>query len=87
MLVNFARHAPVRGDIHKHPFPLRQPDVVALRGDWSQPSAFIADFLAKRNRYAIPFNAVYGPGLPDGEILSPLLDKRTLVTTLNNAKG
>ena len=66
---------------------LSQPDVVALRGDWSQPSAFIADFLAKRNRYAIPFNAVYGPGLPDGEILSPLLDKRTLVTTLNNAKG
>lgn len=66
---------------------LSQPDVVALRGDWSQPSAFIADFLAKRNRYAIPFNAVYGPGLPEGEILSPLLDKRTLVTTLNNAKG
>lgn len=66
---------------------LSQPDVVALRGDWSQPSAMIADFLAKRNRYAIPFNAVYGPGLPDGEILSPLLDKRTLVTTLNNAKG
>lgn len=66
---------------------LRQPDVVTLRGDWSQPSAMIADFLAKRNRYAIPFNAVYGPGLPDGEILSPLLDKRTLVTTLNNAKG
>ena len=66
---------------------LRQPDVVALRGDWSQPSALIAEFLAKRNRYAIPFNAVYGPGLPDGEILSPLLDKRTLVTTLNNAKG
>ena len=40
---------------------LRQPDVVALRGDWSQPSALIAAFLAKRNRYAIPFNAVYGP--------------------------
>ncbi|HDC4649551.1 TPA: thioredoxin family protein [Enterobacter kobei] len=66
---------------------LSQPDVVALRSDWSQPSVFIADFLAKRNRYAIPFNAVYGPGLPEGEILSPLLDKRTLVTTLNNAKG
>lgn len=66
---------------------LRQPDVVALRGDWSQPSAFIAEFLAKRNRYAIPFNAAYGPGLPEGEILSPLLDKRALVTTLNNAKG
>ncbi|MCR1302066.1 MULTISPECIES: protein-disulfide reductase DsbD [Enterobacter] len=66
---------------------LSQPDVVALRGDWSQPSALIAAFLEKRNRYAIPFNEVYGPGIPDGEILSPLLDKRTLVTTLNNAKG
>ena len=58
-----------------------------MRGDWSQPSAFIADFLAKRNRYAIPFNAAYGSGLPEGEILSPLLDKRTRITTLNNAKG
>lgn len=66
---------------------LSQPDVVALRGDWSQPSALIAAFLEKRNRYAIPFNEVYGPGIPDGETLSPLLDKRTLVTTLNNAKG
>lgn len=66
---------------------LSQPDVVALRGDWSQPSALIAGFLEKRNRYAIPFNEVYGPGIPDGEILSPLLDKRTLVATLNNAKG
>lgn len=66
---------------------LSQPDVVALRGDWSQPSALIAEFLAKRNRYAIPFNEVYGPGTPGGEILSPLLDKRTLVTTLNDAKG
>lgn len=66
---------------------LSQPDVVALRGDWSQPSALIAAFLEKRNRYAIPFNEVYGPGIPDGEILSPLLDKRTLVATLNNVKG
>lgn len=66
---------------------LRQEDVVALRGDWSRPSALIADFLEKRNRYAIPFNQVYGPGLPEGEILSPLLDKNTLMTTLNNAKG
>ncbi|MDV0597277.1 MULTISPECIES: protein-disulfide reductase DsbD family protein [unclassified Enterobacter] len=66
---------------------LSQPDVVALRGNWSQPSALIAAFLEKRNRYAIPFNEVYGPGIPDGEILSPLLDKRTLVATLNNEKG
>ena len=50
-------------------------------------STAIADFLGKRNRYAIPFNEVYGPGLADGEILSPLLDKNTVLTTLDNAKG
>jgi suppressor for copper-sensitivity B len=66
---------------------LSQPDVVALRGDWSKPSTAIADFLGKRNRYAIPFNEVYGPGLADGEIFSPLLDKNTVLTTLDNAKG
>lgn len=66
---------------------LRQPDVVALRGDWSQPSEAIALFLEARNRYAIPFNKVYGPGMPEGEMLSPLLDKHTLLTTLNKAKG
>ena len=38
---------------------LRQPDVVALRGDWSQPSETIAAFLKSRNRYAIPFNGVW----------------------------
>ena len=27
------------------------------------------------------------PGTPEGDILSPLLDKRTLMTTLNKAKG
>ncbi|HDR2624642.1 protein-disulfide reductase DsbD family protein [Enterobacter cancerogenus] len=66
---------------------LSEPDVVALRGDWSKPSPLIADFLARRNRYAIPFNEISGPGKPDGVILSPLLDKRDLIATLNNAKG
>ena len=54
---------------------------------WSKPSPLIADFLARRNRYAIPFNEISGPGKPDGVILSPLLDKRSLIATLNNAKG
>ncbi|MEB6631903.1 protein-disulfide reductase DsbD family protein [Kluyvera cryocrescens] len=66
---------------------LNQPDVVALRGDWSQPSGLITSFLQQRNRYAIPFNQIYGPGLTDGEILPPLLDKHTVLNTLKNAKG
>lgn len=66
---------------------LNAPDVVALRGDWSKPSASIAAFLQKRNRYAIPFNEIYGPGQPEGEILSPLLDQQTLLAALKHAKG
>lgn len=66
---------------------LNAPDVVALRGDWSQPSDAIAAFLQKRNRFAIPFNEVYGPGQAVGEILPPLLDKKTLLTALNPVKG
>ena len=66
---------------------LNQPDVVALRGDWSQPSDLITAFLQTRNSYAIPFNQVYGPGLTDGKILPPQLDKSTVLDTLKNAKG
>ncbi|MFV0262364.1 MAG: protein-disulfide reductase DsbD family protein [Kluyvera sp.] len=66
---------------------LNLPDVVALRGDWSKPSDAIAAFLQQRGRYAIPFNQLYGPGQAAGEILPPLLDKHTLLTALNRAKG
>lgn len=66
---------------------LSEPDVIALRGDWSQPSDTIAAFLQKRKRYAIPFTEVYGPGLSDGVTLSPLLDQKSVLNALNNAKG
>ena len=64
---------------------LSAPDVVALRGDWSRPSDSIASFLRQRGSVAIPFNQIYGPGLTDGEILSPLLDRSTLLATLAQA--
>lgn len=66
---------------------LNQPDVVALRGDWSKPSEDITRFLQKRNRYAIPFNEVYIPGRSKGEILPPLLDTQTVLDALNNGKS
>lgn len=66
---------------------LNQPDVVALRGDWSKPSDDITRFLQKRNRYAIPFNEVYIPGRSKGEILPPLLDTQTVLDALNNGKS
>ncbi len=64
---------------------LSAPDVVALRGDWSKPDETIAAFLRQRGAAAVPFNQIYGPGLPQGETLSPLLDKADLLTLLNQA--
>jgi len=64
---------------------LSAPDVVALRGDWSKPNDTIAAFLRKRGSAAVPFNQIYGPELPQGVTLSPLLDKDDLLTTLHKA--
>lgn len=64
---------------------LSAPDVVALRGDWSKPNDTIATFLRKRGSAAVPFNQIYGPELPQGVTLSPLLDKDDLLTTLHKA--
>lgn len=66
---------------------LAEPDVVALRGDWSKPSEPIARFLQSRNRYAIPFNQVYGSGVPQGETLPPLLDQQSVLNALTHARG
>jgi suppressor for copper-sensitivity B len=35
----------------------------------------------------VPFNQIYGPGLPQGEILPALLDREHLLATLSAAKG
>ncbi|MDO6928639.1 hypothetical protein PXY50_22415, partial [Acinetobacter baumannii] len=60
---------------------------VALRGDWSRPSADISQFLTARGSAAVPFNQIYGPELPQGQILPALLDREHLLATLSAAKG
>lgn len=66
---------------------LSDKNVVALRGDWSRPSKSINEFLQKRGSVAVPFNQIYGPGLPAGEILSPLLTRDAVLQGLKNAQG
>lgn len=66
---------------------LTASDVVALRGDWSRPSPVISQFLNRRQSAAIPFNQIYGPGLPQGEILPPLLSRDAVLNALSDAKG
>ncbi|QKN80451.1 protein-disulfide reductase DsbD family protein [Scandinavium goeteborgense] len=66
---------------------LTAPDVVALRGDWSRPSDTISQFLRTRHSVAVPFNQIYGPGLVQGRVMSPLLSRDDVLQTLSDAKG
>lgn len=77
-------HVLMRDDVQQ---ALQAPDVVALRGDWTRPSADITEFLRQRGSVAIPFNQIYGPQQPQGVVLSPLLDSDVLLKILADAKG
>ncbi|CNK64046.1 protein-disulfide reductase DsbD family protein [Yersinia frederiksenii] len=77
-------HVLMRDDVQK---ALQAPDVVALRGDWTRPSASITQFLRERGSVAIPFNQIYGPQQQQGVVLSPLLDRDVLLKELAAAKG
>ncbi len=60
-------------------------EVIAMRGDWTLPSQEISDYLASFGRYGIPFNAVYGPGAPQGEPLPELLSVDAVLSALERA--
>ncbi|RSB18434.1 protein-disulfide reductase DsbD domain-containing protein [Citrobacter farmeri] len=66
---------------------LQEPDVVALRGDWTLPSDDITAFLKSRGQVAVPYNQIYGPGLPKGQALPTLLTRDGLLNALTAAKG
>ncbi|MGB0682100.1 MAG: protein-disulfide reductase DsbD family protein [Magnetovibrionaceae bacterium] len=65
---------------------LESDAVVAMQADWTKPDDAIAAYLASFGRYAIPFNAVYGPALPNGKALPELLTP-TIVTEALVAAG
>ena len=74
----------MRDDVQK---ALTENDVVALRGYWTLPSKPVNDFLQKRGSVAVPFNQIYGPHKPAGEILSPLLTRDAVLQGLEDARG
>jgi len=61
--------------------------VVPMLADWTNPDPAIADYLAAHGRYGIPFNAVYGPGAPDGIVLPELLSADAVLDALARARG
>jgi len=65
---------------------LAAPDVVAMQGDWTRPDPAITDYLARFNRYGIPFTAVYGPALPAGEALPEVLTPALVEAALDRAR-
>lgn len=66
---------------------LGSDEVVAMRGDWTRPDEEISRYLAGFGRYGIPFDAVYGPGLPNGEALPELLTTDAVLAALDRAAG
>lgn len=66
---------------------LNRDDIVLLQGNWSQPSTEIEQFLRRYGASGIPFNAVFGPSLPQGHVLPSLLSKDALLTTLKKANA
>lgn len=61
-------------------------DVVALRGDWTNPDEVISKYLADHKRAGIPFNIVYGPHAPQGIILPELLTPKRVIDALKQAQ-
>jgi len=64
---------------------LGEPGIIAMRADWTRPSAIISAYLRSFGRYGIPFNAVYGPRLPRGRALSEILTPDQVLRALADA--
>ena len=61
------------------------PGVVAMRGDWTRPDPALARYLQSFGRFGIPFNAVYGPARPEGQLLPELLTSAAVESALDRA--
>lgn len=48
-----------------------------LKGDWTRQDPAITQFLSRYKRVGVPFYIVFGPGAPNGKILSEVLTPET----------
>jgi suppressor for copper-sensitivity B len=70
-------------EVHK---ALSNSVVIAMQADWTNKDEHIATYMRGYKRVGIPFNIVYGPGAPEGIILSELLNKQIVLDALKKAK-
>lgn len=62
-------------------------EVTALQADWTRPDPSIQAYLASFGRYGIPFNAVYGPGAPEGIPLPEILTESAVLAAVEKASA
>ncbi|MEM7072739.1 MAG: protein-disulfide reductase DsbD domain-containing protein [Pseudomonadota bacterium] len=62
-----------------------QHDVILMQADWTNPDPAIEQYLRDFDRYAIPFNAIYGPASPHGLVMPVLLTKSHILNGLAQA--
>ncbi|MBL93787.1 MAG: Thiol:disulfide interchange protein DsbD [Alphaproteobacteria bacterium MarineAlpha3_Bin5] len=65
---------------------LNSKNNISMQADWTLPSDTITAYLASFNRFGIPFNVVYGPGMPRGVILPELLLPGSIITAIASAQ-
>jgi len=65
---------------------LKSEIIIPMRGDITKPNETITKYLHKNNRFAIPFNAVYGPKVPEGILTSEFLTKKELFELIEKAQ-
>ena len=65
---------------------LSATNVIAMQADWTLPDERISTYLARFDRFGIPFNVVYGPGTPRGKMLPELLTPALVLDALGKAE-
>lgn len=71
-----------RGEVFKR---LSSEHVTPMQGDWTLPDHAITAYLSRHGRYGVPFNAVYGPGTPEGVVLPEILTPDSVMDALRQA--
>ena len=64
---------------------LNNVDIIAMQANWTRPNPQIIAFLHRFMRYGIPFNAVFGPRMPQGTVLPEILTPNAVLDALNIA--
>ncbi|SDG14456.1 protein-disulfide reductase DsbD family protein [Paraburkholderia phenazinium] len=64
---------------------LRQDNIVRMRADWSRYNPGVLAYIQGFGRFGIPLDVVYGPRMPQGQLLPEVLQTSTLFRALDNA--